>query len=148
MAKNKAIVYATPEEKEDITRKVLIWLSGAPNLPVDVVKPENMLVPDAVGMCITVIRHAKTSEDILGNATYEYQFGVLYRVHPASIDERLKSMSTLNDLAAYAATTSPDLGSNTKNAKCQITAEAALLIPYENGDEDYQILGTLTYEVF
>lgn len=147
MATNKPVVYATPVEKEDITRKVLIWLSAAPDLPVYIVKPENMLQPNETGMCITVIRHAVTNTYITGGKRYEYQFGVIYRVIPSSIDDRLKAMQELNQLAEYAASTSPDLGAGI-TAKCQITAQSALLIPYENGDEDYQILGILTYEVF
>lgn len=147
MENNKPIAYTSPAETDDMTRKVLIWLSAYEDLPVYVIKPEPMLEPGQEGMELTVIQSSITRRYITGGHMAEYQFGVFYRVQPSSIDERLKAIQSLNALGDYSVTTTPDLGDGIQFNKCEVTTQAQLYAPYENGDEDYQILMKLTYEV-
>lgn len=147
MATDKPIAYASPAETDDMTRNVLIWLSAYENLPVYVIKPEPMLEPGKEGMELTVIQSSITNRYITGGHKAEYQFGIFYRVQPSSIDERLKAIQTLNSLGDYAVTNPPDFGEGIVFNKCEVTTQAQLYAPYENGDEDYQILMKLTYEV-
>ena len=121
MKTDKPITYATPAQTDDMTRRVLIWLSAYPEIP-NLVQPEPMLAAGQDGMELTVISHAITNPYIYGGYKAEYQFGIFYRlVKPSGPNERLTALQDLNKLGNYA--------------------------PYENGDEDYQILMKLTYEV-
>lgn len=147
MTANKPIAYATPAQTDDLTRKVLQWLSAYKDIP-DLVQPEPMLAAKQEGMELTVISHAITRRYITGGYQGEYQFGVFYRiVKPSGPDERLTALQDLNKLGNYAATTPADLGENVRFIKCEVTDGAKLYAPYENGDEDYQILLKITYEV-
>lgn len=147
MRTDKPIAYATPTQTDDLTRKVLIWLSAYPDIPV-YIRPEPMLAAKEDGMELTVISHAITRRYITGGYQGEYQFGVFYRiVKPTGPDERLTAMQELNKLGDYASTTTANLGENVRFIKCEVTNGAMLYAPYENGDEDYQILMKLTYEV-
>lgn len=147
MTANKPVTYATPAQTDDLTRMVLIWLSAYPDIPV-YIRPEPMLAAREDGMELTVISHAITRRYITGGYQGEYQFGVFYRiVKPSGPDERLTAMQDLNKLGDYAATTPADLGEGVRWLRCEVTDGAKLYAPYENGDEDYQILMKLTYEV-
>lgn len=147
MAANKQIKYASQSEVSEITRNVIIWLSNYDGLPVDMVRPEPMLVPEESGMELTVIQGNITRSYIIGGHEAEYQFGVIYRIQPKGVDARLKAVETLNALGEYAVSTNPDLGEGVRVRKCEVTSQAALFAVYENDDEDYQILMKLTYEV-
>ena len=130
-----------------MTRRVLIWLSAYPEIP-NLVQPEPMLAAGQDGMELTVISHAITGRYITGGYRGEYAFGVFYRlVKPSGPNERLTALQDLNRLGDYAATTPADLGDNVRFIRCEVTDGAKLYAPYENGDEDYQILMKLTYEV-
>lgn len=145
---NKPVSLASPYATEDITRKVLIWLNEFPDLPVEIIKPEPMLAASEKGMELTVIQNAITRRYILGGYQGEYQFGIFYRlVNPTGMDIRLKAMQMLNRLGDYAISTPANLGENVKFIRCEVTDQAKLYAPYESGDEDYQILMKLTYEV-
>lgn len=144
---NKPVAYAAPAELDAISRNVLIWLSAYEDLPVDIVRPEPMLKPGEPGMELTVLQGNITRRFIMGGHQAEYQFGVIYRLQPTSPDARLKAAEELNRLGDYAVTTRPDLGAGINPIKVEVTTQAALFAAYENGDEDYQILMKLTYEV-
>lgn len=147
MAANKPIAYATPAQTDDITRKVLIWLSAYRDIPA-YIRPEPMLAAKEDGMELTVISHAITRRYIYGGYQGEYQFGVFYRLtKPTGSDERLTALQDLNKLGDYAAATPADLGEGVRFIRCEVTDGAKLYAPYENGDEDYQILMKLIYEV-
>lgn len=147
MTSEKPVTLASPSQTDDLTRQVLIWLSGYEGLPVDIIRPEPMLAAKETGMEITVIQNAITRRYIYGGYQGEYQFGIFYRlVKPTGMSERLEAMQTLNKLGDYAVTTRPDW-ENVRFVKCEVTDGAKLYAPYENGDEDYQILLKLTYEV-
>lgn len=144
---NKPVAYTSPQETNDIARNVLIWLSDYDDLPVDIVRPEPMLTPGEPGMELTVIQGNITQRDILGGHTAEFQFGVIYRVQPKSPNAILTAIEDLNKLGNYCVNTDPNFGDGIRSIKCEVTSQAALFATYENGDEDYQILMKLTYEV-
>lgn len=147
ISNNKPLTIAAPSVTDDLTRQVLIWLSAYPDLPVEIIKPEPMLAPGEDGMEITVIQNAITRRYIIGGYQGEYQFGIFYRLaNPTGMSARLNAMKKLNNLGDYAITTSPNW-ENLRFIKCEVTDHAKLYAPYENGDEDYQILMKLTYEV-
>ena len=147
MKANKPVAYATPAQTDDLTRNVLIWLSAYKDIPF-LVQPEPMLAAKQDGMELTVISHSITRRYITGGYQGEYQFGVIYRiVKPSGPDERLTALQDLNKLGNYAVTTPADLGENVRFLKCEVTDGARLYAPYDNGDEDYQILLKITYEV-
>lgn len=144
---DKPIVYTSPDEVDDISRNVLIWLSDYPDLPVDAIMPEPMLEPGEKGMMLTIIQGSITRRYIVGGHQAELQFIVYYRDQPKGANDRLKIIEMLNRLGNYAVTTKPDLGAGIRAQKCEVTSTAALFAPYDNGDEDYQIEMKLTYEV-
>lgn len=150
MTANKPIAYAypvAPAQTDDLTRKVLIWLAAYPDIPA-YIRPEPMLAANEDGMELTVISHAITRRYITGGYQGEYQFGVFYRLaDPGGSDRRLTAMQELNKLGDYAVSTPADLGENIRFIKCEVTDGAKLYAPYENGDEDYEILMKITYEV-
>lgn len=141
-----SVVLASPALTDDLTRQVLIWLSDYEALPVDMIVPEPTLAAGQTGMELTVIQNAITRRYILGGYQGEYQFGVFYRLQPNGMDARLKAMQDLNRLGEYAVTVYPEW-ENVRFVKCEVTSSAKLYAPYTNGDEDYQILLKLTYEV-
>lgn len=148
MNSNKPVTIAAPAVTDDLTRQVLIWLSAYPDLPVEIIRPEPMLAAGETGMEITVIQNAKTRQYILGGYQGEYQFGIFYRLaKPSGMDARLKAMQALNKLGDYAMTTRPELGQGVRFVRCDVTDGAKLFARFENGDEDYQILLKLIYEV-
>ena len=114
MKTGKTITYATPAQTDDMTRRVLIWLSAYPEIP-NLVQPEPMLAAGQDGMELTVISHAITGRYITGGYRGEYAFGVFYRlVKPSGPNERLTALQDLNRLGDYAATTPADLGDNVR----------------------------------
>lgn len=147
MTDKKPIVYTTPQETEEVARNVLIWLSAFPGLPVDIVRPEPMLIPGQSGMELTVLQGNITRRYITGGYEAEFQFGVIYRVQPKSPDARLNAVEDLNALGHYCVNTKPNLGNGISVLKCEVTSQGALFATYDNNDEDYQILMKLTYEV-
>lgn len=136
------------EKTDDITRKVLIWLNAYPDLPVGLIVPEPMLQEKTDGMELSVIQNGITRRYIIGGYEAQLQIGIYYRLFkPEGADNRLKAMQALNQLGVYACNQRPDLGEGVSFIRCEVTSQAALLAAYESGDEDYQILMTITYEV-
>lgn len=147
---NKKTVPADPEETDDIIRKVLIWLNSYQDFPkgVGLIVPEPMLQEKQDGMELSVIQNGITNRYIYGGHKAEIQFAIFYRIYkPSGPDRRLKAMQALNQLGVYACSTIPDLGSGVNFIRCEVTSQAAFLAPDESGDEDYQILMNMTYEV-
>lgn len=138
------------EEEQKISRSVMAWLNSWPDRP-DVVQRINFeqLPADMPGMALSVTQGTYiTQRYITGVHVAEYQFSILYRIKPGtSNDARLKADETLNAFADWAVQNPPNLGENILVTKVENTARSALLVPYENGDEDHQILMRLTYEV-
>ncbi len=149
MSLNKNRLEPAPKSvTDDLNRLLLIWLSGYTDIPA-LIKPEPMLAAKETGLELTTIKNSMGSPDITGERWEgEYQFGIIYRiVKPSGADERLKAVQDLNRLGNYASTTVPDLGEHISFIECNVAQQAALLYPWGNGDEDYQILLNLKYEV-
>ena len=102
-------------------------------------------------MALSVIQGAyKTKIYILGGYEAEYNFKLIYRTQPGnSNNNRLKAAELLDAFGDWININykSLDLGSDIRAVKIEPNARSSFFARYENGDEDYQILMTLTYEV-
>lgn len=139
-------------ERAKIDRNVLIWLSSWPDLPADISKgvvvPESNLAADVPGMALSRITTAFINKFyILGGYQAEYQFSVIYRFKPVSMDSVLSADELLNNLGDWAAQNKPNLGDGIRVTEVTPTSQAELYSPYENGDEDHQIPIKIIYEV-
>lgn len=145
--KPRALVAA--EERAKIDRKVLVWLNSFPDKPVATVTTETHLPINDVGMALSAITNAYVNKAyIYGGYQAEYNFKVIYRIIPGqSMDKSLKADELLNQLGDWAARNKPDLGEGIRVTKTAPVSQAELYAPYENGDEDHQIMIRITYEV-
>lgn len=146
------------EEEDKISRNILIWLNGFPDIP-DAVLAGNPITPinfefledNKPCMALSTIQAPYIVERyIVGGYKAEYQFKVIYRIIPGnttSPDKRLKADELLDRLGDWASRSKPDLGTGINALKVEATTRASLFAMYENGDEDHQILMKLTYEV-
>jgi hypothetical protein len=146
--KNKSFVLATASEQNQINRKMLVWLNTFPDKPVDVIRYEDLMA-GTVGMALSTIQGTYiTRRYILGGHEAEYQFKVVYRIAPGnSIDKRLQADELLDVLGDWAMSNPPNLGEGIQVKRIAVTARSSVFAMYENGEEDHQILMTLTYEV-
>lgn len=148
MNNEKVIVLVSADERERISRGVLVWLNKFPDKPVAI--NYEQLDDDKPGMALSSIQGAyMTRRYIIGGYEAQYQYKVLYRIQPGtSNDKRLKADELLDRLGQWAAenTGQLDLGS-ARVRRAEINSAAAVFAAYEGGDEDHQILMTLTYEV-
>lgn len=146
---NEQRTLVTNDEEALISRKVMVWINGYPNLPTAITRVDFEQLPaDAVGMSVSVASGYVTKRYITGGHRAEYAFSVFYRIKPAtSNDARLKADEVLNTMADWMVANPPTLGENLRVVKVENTARAMLLVPYENGDEDHQVQMKLTYEV-
>lgn len=145
---SKPVVYATREEEKEVARKLVNWLNKWPDKPVSIIQYEQ-LEDDKVCMTISLIQSpAIVSRYITGGHKSEMQFTVIYRIKPGnSMDQRLTADESLDQLGAWVEMQHPDFGDGIQNAKVVINSRSTKFAEYENGDEDHQILMTLTYEV-
>lgn len=136
-------------ERSKIDRKVLAWLNQYPDLPVAFVKTEPQLPINEKGMALSASTNAYYSmRYIMGGYEAEYSFRIIYRVKPGdSMNARLEALEALNQMGDWCGENYPDLGEEIRVLKVTPTSSAELYAPYENGDEDYFIEMTLTYEV-
>lgn len=136
-------------ERSKIDRKVLAWLNQYPELPVAVVKTQPQLSINEKGMAISASTNAYYSRRyIMGGYEAEYSFQIIYRVKPGdSMNARLEALEVLNQMGDWCSANFPDLGEEIRVLKVTPTSSAELYAPYEDGDEDYFIEMTLTYEV-
>lgn len=148
MNNEKVIVLVSADERERISRGVLVWLNKFPDKPVAI--NYEQLDDDKPGMALSSIQGAyMTRRYISGGYEAQYQYKVLYRIQPGtSNDKRLKADELLDRLGQWAAENTGllDLGS-ARVRRAEINSAAAVFAAYEGGDEDHQILMTLTYEV-
>lgn len=145
----KERIPVSAKERSQIDRNILVWLNKFPELPVVVVTTEPLLAVDVAGMALSAITSAYINRSyILGGYQAEYSFKIIYRIKPLnSIDVRLSALELLNRMGDWCRLNKPDLGEKIRVLKVTPTSQAELYGPYENGDEDYQILMKLTYEV-
>ena len=146
---NENRVLVTSEEEQNISRTMMIWLNSYPDLPDTITRVDYEQLPaDKPGMSLSVQGAYITRRYICGGHVAEYQFSVLYRIKPGnSNDARLKADEALDALGDWAEQHWPNLGEDIAVRDLSITARSTLLVPYENGDEDHQIIMKLIYEV-
>lgn len=145
----KELRLTSREEEEQIARSVMIWLNIFQGWPVTVphVKYE-YLSSSAPCIAMSAIQGAYiTKRYITGGHQAEYQFKIIYRIHPLDEDNRLKADELLDRFGAWAAENLPDLGESVRATKVEATTRASLFAAYDGGDEDHQILLKMTYEV-
>ena len=158
--KPRALV--TAEEEDKISRNVLIWLNGFPDIPKEVVqaalsinptmKPINFefLMDNKPCMSLSTIQAPYIVDRyIIGGYKAEYQFKVIYRIIRSTVTpgERLEADELLDHLGDWASRGKPDLGKGIRALRVEATTRSSLFAMYENGDEDHQILMKMTYEV-
>lgn len=138
------------EETEQAGRGLVSWLNGWTDFPVGVLSVNyNHLSTDDVGMAVSPIQGGKIKQYIMGGYLAEYQFKLIYRVHPTDNDDRLKATEVLDRFGAWAEQNpeKPNLGDRAKVLEVKRDDCATLFAPYQDGSEDYQILMTMTWEV-
>lgn len=139
--------YVSNAETDNVSRSMLAWLNSYPQKPVDLIAYE-FLDTDKPSMALSTIQGAyKTKQYITGGYVAQYQFKVIYRVQAASNNDRLNADETLNAMGDWMAdrANAPDIGFRVLRVVCD--SRSSLFAAYENGDEDHQILMTMTYEV-
>lgn len=143
---------ATTAEEDKIARRLMVWINTYPDLPADIYDGTilyEQLAADVPAMAVSAIQGVSiTARYITGGHRGEYQYKVIYRIKPGnSMDKRLKADELLNRLGDWAQENKPDLGEGITVIRNAPTTRSALFAAYDNGDEDHQILMTLTYEV-
>lgn len=137
-------------EHLQISRTLLSWLNQYPEKPVPVINYE-YLPDDVPAMAMSTIQGATVvSRYIVGGYKAQYQFKLIYRLQPGnSNNNRLKADEILDAMGVWAATREdkPVLGDGIRFLKIEVNTNSSLFARYENGDEDHQILLTMTYEV-
>lgn len=144
MVQNK---YVSNAETDNVSRRMLAWLNTYPEKPVNLIAFE-FLESDVPGMALSTIQGAyKTKQYITGGYVAQYQFKIVYRVQAASNNDRLGADEVLNAMGDWMAAreNAPDIGFRVLRIVCD--SRSSLFGAYENGDEDHQILMTMTYEV-
>lgn len=147
ISENKPVTLVSADEQARINRFVLMKINDYPELPVELVRYEE-LPADGLGMALSVIQGAfVTRRYILGGYEAEYQYKIIYRIKPgSSMDKRLKADEFLDTLADWLCRNWPTVdGARVRNV--ENTSRSSLFAQYENGDEDHQILMKMTYEV-
>lgn len=145
----KKLSRVTAAEEDQISRVLLVWLNQYPNKPVNLINFE-YLKADEPSMAMSLIQGAyKTRQYITGGYEAECQFKVIYRLQATDNNSRLTADEVLNNFAdwAVAREDKPIFGANIQFRRLVSNTRSALFGRYENGDEDHQILMTLTYEV-
>lgn len=139
--------YVSNAETDKISRTMLAWLNTYPDKPVSLIEYEN-LKDDEPSMALSTIQAAyKTKQYITGGYVAQYQFKVIYRLQGMSNNERLGADELLNAMGDWMSdrANTPDIGYRVLKIVCD--TRSALFGAYDNGDEDHQILMTMTYEV-
>lgn len=147
---NKPLAIVTAAEQDQISRLLLQWVNQYPDKPVTALNYE-YLDEGVPSMALSVIQGAyKTKIYILDGYEAEYNFKLIYRTQPGnSNNNRLKAAELLDAFGDWitANCRNLNLGDNIRATKIEANARSSFFARYENGDEDYQILMTLTYEV-
>lgn len=145
----KNVTYLSNEETADVSRKMLSWINQYPDKPVKRIDYE-YLYSDVPCMALSTIQGAyKIRQYITGGYQAQYQFKIIYRLQPSNNDDRLTADEVLNTLGAWAAQpeNKPDIGAGKRVVRVTCNSLSSVFGAYANGDEDHQILMTMTYEV-
>ena len=144
---NDNVVLVPNEEETKITRALMAWVNGYSNLPVSIVNYEQLKDEASMALSLTAGAYI-TKKFITGGHIAEVPFALIYRIKPAaSNDKRLKADEVLNSIGGWASENYPTLGDGLVVRNMEVTARSMLLVPYQDGSEDHQILMKLTYEV-
>ena len=142
--------YVSGQEQAQASRALLAWLHEFQGLPerVESIEAEYLSGGTCMGLFAAAAPY-KTQEFISGAYEAQYQFALQYRTAPATSDQRLCAMETLNQLAEWAeqSETLPALGRGMRTLGVARSSPAGLAQRYDDGSEDYQILMVMTYEV-
>lgn len=140
--------YVAGLEQDQVSRSLLMWLNQYPDKPVPRIEFEYL--SENFGMSLSTVTAAyKLDEDISGDYTAQYQFAVLYRVHPEFTGDRLAASEVLDTFGRWAEgrQDKPILGAGMIVTTIERNSTAAMIARYEDGTEDYQILMNMNYEV-
>lgn len=148
MAESKG--YVSQAETDNVSRSVLSWINRYPEKPVRLIEFED-LEAGKPSMALSTIQGAyKIKTYIYGGYLAQYQFKIVYRVQPSSNNDRLAADEVLNNLGDWLSSSGdlPEIGNSKKVVQVVFDARSSVFGAYDNGDEDHQILMTMTYEVF
>lgn len=146
MGQNNA-VYVSNAETDKISRSMLAWLNTYFYKPVSLIEFES-LKADEPSMALSTIQGAyKTKQYITGGYVAQYQFKVIYRLQAVTNNDRLSADELLNAMGDWMTERYnwPFIGYRILRITCD--SRSSLFAAYDNGDEDHQILMTMTYEV-
>lgn len=151
MSSEQKKVYAlvSAEEQGKIARTLLAWLNKCPDKPTAI--EYEFLSAGKPSLALSTIQGSyKLKEYIMGGYLAAYQFKIIYRAQPGrSNNKRLEMDEVLDKLADWAVANriSLVLGTREKCKSIKSNTRSSVFGRYENGDEDHQILMTMTYEV-
>lgn len=136
-------------EQEQVSRGLLAWLNQYPDFPSDIKRFDfEFLEDDRPCMALSTIQGTYiTKRYVGGDYMAEYQFKLIYRGQPTTNGDRLKMDEALDAIGDWAAhrRDKPDIGQDKQMQRLVVNARSSLFGRYENGDEDHQILMTMTY---
>lgn len=136
-------------EQEQVSRGLLSWINQYKNFPVGVKKVSfEHLEDDKPCMTLSTIQGTYVTKRYLGgDYMAEYQFAIIYRGQPTTDGDRLRLNEILDAFGDWAARRreKPNIGENKQTMKIVINARASTIGRNDNGDEDCQILMTMTY---
>lgn len=150
MADKEQMYEAVPAyEQERASRGLLAWLNGYTGFPPGVrAITFEYLDDDKPSMALSTIQGAYIIKRYMGgDYMVGYQFKLIYRAQPTTDGGRLEMDEALDALGDWAARRRdrPDIGEGKRMQRIAVNARASLFGRYENGDEDHQILMTMTY---
>lgn len=139
-------------EQEQISRGLLAWLNQYQYFPAGIRRFDfEFLEDDRPCMALSTIQGTYiTKRYVGGDYMAEYKFKLIYRGQPTTNGDRLKmdeELDAIGDSAVHRFRwyEKPDIGTKKLAQRLTINARSSLFGRYENGDEDHQILMTMTY---
>ncbi len=150
MVKRQALREAVPTaEQEQVSRGLLSWLNQYPDFPAGIRGFDfEYLGTDKPGMMLSTIQGTYVTKRYMGgDYMAEYQFKLVYRGQPTDNGGRLKMDETLDAIGVWAERRrpGPNIGDNRQTTRITVNARSSLFGRYDNGDEDHQVLMTMTY---
>ena len=153
LKEEKAASYVSEKEQDKVSRGLLSWLNQNTSFPAGVKSfAFEYLDEDKPCMALSTIQGAYIIKQYIGgDYMAEYQFKLIYRGQPDTTGTRLSMDEVLNEIADSAVFLAnrlhdtPDIGHGFIARKLICNARSSFFGRYENGDEDHQILMTLSY---
>lgn len=136
-------------EQEQVSRGLLVWLNQYPQFPAGVKRfGFEFLEEDKPCMALSTIPGSYIIKRYVGgDYLAAYQFKLIYRGQPTTDGDRLKMDEVLDAAADWAARRRdrPGIGEGKQVQRITVNARSSLFGRYDNGDEDHQVLMTMTY---